>query len=278
MNVSFEFFPPKTAEGLAHLVETAKRLNRFAPEYFSVTYGAGGGTQDLTVNTLSALQNNRLRVAPHISCIGATKAKIAALLQYYQTQGVKQLVALRGDLPSGQGSLAGDFRYAKDLVAFIRETTGDAFHIRVAVYPEAHPQARNLQKDLEHFKEKVDAGADSAITQYFYHPEAYAKLVDDCRALDIDIPIVPGIMPIQNFSQLSRFSEMCGAEIPRYIRKRMEVFGDDSVSIQNFGIEIVTHLCEAVMNMGAPSLHFYTLNKDKLVTQILENLQCTQTL
>ena len=273
MKVSFEFFPPKTDEGIVHLTETAQQLSRFDPEYFSVTYGAAGSTQEFTIKTLEALQQKGFEVTPHISCIGATRAKISELLKRYQDQGIRRLVALRGDLPSGVGSLAGDFRYAKDLVHFIRETTGEHFTIAVAVYPEAHPQTPNLTQDLKYFKEKVDAGANLAITQYFYHPEAYFKLQEDCHKLGLTLPIVPGIMPIYNFSQLSRFSEMCGAQIPRYMRKRMEAFGDDIESIQAFGIEVVTNLCEALIQHGVPGLHFYTLNKHKKIEQILGNLR-----
>lgn len=277
MNLSFEFFPPKTAEGLVQLIDTATALSTFSPDFFSVTYGAGGNTQDFSLNTLAALLQRNHVALPHISCVGATKDKIKFLLDHYQAHGIKGLVALRGDLPSGQGSLSGDFHYARDLVAFIRETTGDYFKIFVAVYPESHPQAYNLRQDLKHFKSKIDAGATAAITQYFYHPEAYFQLLEDARKLEIDVPIIPGIMPIYNFSQLSRFSEMCGAEIPRYLRKRMEAFGDDAVAVREFGIEVVTHLCRDLMKAGAPGLHFYTLNKYPLIKQILENLECVKT-
>ncbi len=270
--LSFEFFPPKTTEGLTQLVETAKNLAGFAPEFFSVTYGAGGGTQEFTLQAVARLQENHYEVAPHISCIGATKDKIGFLLDQYQKQGIKRLVALRGDLPSGQGSVAGDFRYACDLVSFIRETTGDAFQIFVAAYPECHPQAASLPRDLIHFKQKVDAGADAAITQYFFHPDAYFQLCEDCHRLKIDIPVIPGIMPIYNFSQLSRFSEMCGAEIPRYMRKRMEALGDNAAAIREFGVEIMSRLCKDLIKAGAPGLHFYTLNKHQVVAEILENL------
>ena len=272
MKWSFEFFPPKTDEGLLNLLDTAKKLSVFSPEYFSVTHGAGGSIQDFTVSTIAALQKNSYQVAPHLSCIGAKKESIDELLQHYKNQGVKRIVALRGDLPSGMGSASPEFHYARDLVQFIRERTGDAFHISVAAYPECHPQASGIVQDLKHFKEKVAAGANSAITQYFYHPDAYSQLLADCQRLQIEIPITPGIMPIYNFSQLCRFSEMCGAEIPRYIRKRMESFGDDVESVQEFGIEVVTRLCQDLLKAGAPSLHFYTLNKHKVVERILKNL------
>ncbi len=272
MSWSFEFFPPKTDEGLVHLLDTAKQLSMFKPEYFSVTHGAGGSTQDFTVGTIAALQKNHYQVAPHLSCIGASKKSIRELLHYYQAQGVKRIVALRGDLPSGFGSAALDFQYARDLVKFIREETGHTFHIKVAAYPEGHPQAKGLMHDFACFKEKIDAGADSAITQYFYNPEAYIQFVEDVRALGVKVPIVPGIMPIYNFTQLARFSDMCGAEIPRYLRKRLEFFGEDHDAVQEMGIEVVTRLCQDLIQAGAPSLHFFTLNKAKVVTQILRNL------
>lgn len=272
MKLSFEFFPPKTTEGLKQVLDTAKQLTKFTPEYFSVTYGAGGGTQEFSLSTLAELQEQGYMVVPHISCIGATKAKIEFLLEHYQKQGINKLVALRGDLPSGQGSLSGDFHYAADLVTFIREKTGAAFQIFVAAYPECHPGASNMLQDLRHFKQKVDAGANAAITQYFFHPDAYFQLREDCKKLAIDIPIIPGIMPIYNFSQLTRFSEMCGAEIPRYIRKRMEVFADDTKAIRTLGIELITRLCQDLIKAGVPGLHFYTLNKHQVISEILENL------
>jgi methylenetetrahydrofolate reductase (NADPH) len=272
MSWSFEFFPPKTDEGLIHLLETAKQLNHFGAEYFSVTHGAGGSTQNFTVDTIAALQKKGYDVAPHLSCIGASKQSVQALLHHYQAKGVKRIVALRGDLPSGFGSGLADFQHASDLVTFIRQETGNHFHIKVAAYPESHPQAPNIMQDLRYFKEKVSAGANSAITQYFYHPEAYCQFVEDCQALGVTLPIVPGIMPIYNFSQLCRFSDMCGAEIPRYIRKRIEAFSDDTASIQAFGIEIVTKLCQDLLKAGAPGLHFYTLNKHQIITQVLKHL------
>ncbi len=272
MNLSFEFFPPKTPEGFTQLTETAKVLARFTPEFFSVTYGAGGSTQEFTLNTIALLQTQGLNAVPHISCIGATKAKISELLQHYQNHGVKSLVTLRGDLPSGVGSLQGDFPNAADLVAFIRKTTGDHFQIFVAAYPECHPQVTNLPLDLRYFKQKVDQGANAAITQYFFNPDAYCQFCEDAQKLGVNVPIIPGIMPIYNFSQLSRFSDMCGAEIPRYIRKRMEAFGDDALAIRAFGIEVVSRMCEELLQAGAPGLHFYTLNKHQIVSEILENM------
>ncbi|MCX7122832.1 MAG: methylenetetrahydrofolate reductase [NAD(P)H] [Gammaproteobacteria bacterium] len=272
MHLSFEFFPPKTGEGLQNVLSVAEQLSVFSPEYFSVTHGAGGSVQDFTMSTIAALQKRGDQVAPHVSCIGAKKESIRSLLQHYQDHGIQRIFALRGDLPSGMGSSSREFHYARDLVAFIRDTTGDAFHISVAVYPECHPQATSMVTDLQHFKEKVEAGASSAITQYFYHPEAYAQLLADCHRLKIELPITPGIMPIYHFSQLCRFSEMCGAEIPRYIRKRMESYGDDVASVQAFGIEVVSRLCQDLLKAGAPGLHFYTLNKSNIVSQILQNL------
>lgn len=272
MNLSFEFFPPKTTEGLHQLLETAQQLKKFQPEFFSVTYGAGGSTQEFTLNTLKALQELHLTVAPHISCIGATKEKIKALLNHYQQQDISHLIALRGDLPSGEASTAGDFRYATDLVKFIRATHADTFKIFVAAYPESHPQAPNYMEGLKHFKAKVDAGANFAITQYFFNANAYFQFVADCRNVGITIPIIPGIMPIYNFSQLARFSDMCGAEIPRYMRKCLESMGDDVKAIRAFGVKAITHLCKDLLAGGAPGLHFYTLNKHAIASEILEQL------
>lgn len=272
MKLSFEFYPPKTDEGLAHLIETAEQLKQFHPEYFSVTFGAGGSTQTFTLNAVAALQKKGLDVSPHLSCIGATQARIEDLLMQYQTQGISRLVALRGDLPSGSGSLAGDFHHASDLVAFIREKTGKHFKIAVGVYPECHPQAINLTQDLDYFKAKVDTGADVAITQYFYNADAYFHLLEECARRHITIPIIPGIMPIYNFSQLSRFSEMCGAEIPRYMRKTMEGLGDDVNAIQDFGVEVVSRLCATLLKAGALGLHFYTLNKHSIIEKILKEI------
>ena len=273
MQVSFEFFPPKTEESFDKLVEVANKLSSYDPEYFSVTFGAGGSTQDTTLKAVSLLKSHNYDVAPHISCIGTSKERIIELLDTYKNMDIHRLVVLRGDLPSGLGAMDGDFHYASELVAFIREHSGNHFHIEVGVYPECHPQADNLQKDLKHFKIKVDAGANRAITQYFYHADAYLQLLEDCSKLNIDIPIVPGIMPITNYAQLARFSDICGAQIPRYIRKRLEGYGDDVESIKQFGIEVVTRLCERLLALGAPGLHFYTLNKSKAVSAIVENLK-----
>ncbi len=272
MKLSFEFYPPKTDAGLTHLLNAAEVLKQFNPEYFSVTYGAGGSTRAYTSNAVTALQQKGLEVSPHLSCIGATKASIDELLTHYQMQGISRVVALRGDLPSGSGSLAGDFHYGRDLVAFIREKTGSHFKISVGAYPECHPQAVNMSKDLHHFKEKVDAGADVAITQYFYNADAYFHFLEECTRCHITIPIIPGIMPIYKFSQLSRFSEMCGTEIPRYVRKTMESLGDDVDAIQDFGLEVVSRLCKTLVKAGVPGLHFYTLNKHSIIEKLIKSI------
>ncbi|MFK7967183.1 MAG: methylenetetrahydrofolate reductase [NAD(P)H] [Burkholderiaceae bacterium] len=260
--ISFEFFPPNTPVGVEKLVGTRASLNALNPAFYSVTYGAGGATQEKTYNTVSDMAAEGLAVAPHISCIGSTRESIAELLARYQALGVDRLVALRGDLPSGAGPRhGGDFRYASDLVTFIRETTGQAFHIEVAAYPEKHPQAQTYRDDLKAFATKIEAGADSAITQYFFSAEAYFRFREDCAAAGVTAPIVPGIMPIMNATQLIRFSEACGAEIPRWIRLRLLDMGDDLPAIRQFGHEVICRLCEQLMAGGAPGLHFYTLNQ-----------------
>jgi methylenetetrahydrofolate reductase (NADPH) len=237
-----------------------------------VTFGAAGSTREKTFETVCAIQEHRgLRTAPHISCIASTRTNVRDVLLAYQAHGIRHIVALRGDMPSGMLS-AGEFRYANELVAFIREETGDHFHIEVAAYPEMHPQAPNLETDLKNFKRKVDAGANSAITQYFFNPEAYFRFIDDCEKLGIDIPIVPGIMPITNYMQISRFSEMCGADIPRWMRKRLEGFGDDRKAIRAFGLDVITDLCRRLLEQGAPGLHFYTLNQSEAVLGLWNNL------
>jgi len=268
---SFEFFPPKTEEGVTRLKETQRQLAQLGPEFFSCTYGAGGTTRDRTLETVVEIQQSGQSAAPHLSCIGSSRESLREVLEQYRSHGIRHIVALRGDLPSGMMS-AGEFRYASDLVAFIRQETGDHFFIEVAAYPEVHPQARNAQEDLRHFKIKVDAGADSAITQYFYNADAYFHFVDECEALGMDIPIVPGIMPINNFSQLCRFSDACGAEIPRWIRSKMQGYGDDSASIKAFGLDIVTGLCDRLLSAGAPGLHFYTMNSAGHVSTIWQRL------
>lgn len=270
-NFSFEFFPPATPEGVKKLVATRSQLAQLGPRFFSVTYGAGGSTRDRTLSTVLEIQAAGQRAAPHISCIGSTREGIRETLATYRQHGIGHLVALRGDLPSGSAD-AGDFRYASELVEFIRQASGDAFHVDVACYPEYHPQARNAADDLASFKRKIDAGANSAITQYFYNAGSYYNFVDDAAALGIQVPIVPGVMPIASFSKLARFSDACGAEIPRWIRKKLESFGDDSASIRAFGLDVVTDLCADLLAHGAPGLHFYTLNQASLTTIIWQRL------
>jgi len=270
--ISFEFFPPKTDEQRTQLDKVATKLKSQAPEYVSCTFGAGGSTLDYTPETIERLHKaHALDAAPHISCVGGTRAELGALLDRYKAMGCRRLVALRGDLPSGMGH-PGEFRYATDLVAFIRQQHGDHFHIEVGAYPETHPQAEHALADLRNFKAKVDAGADGAITQYFYNADAYFRFVDDARKLGVSIPIVPGIMPISNFSQLRRFSEACGAEIPRWIGKRMHAYGDDVDSIREFAADFVAQLCRRLADGGAPSLHFYTLNLSKPTLNVLQRL------
>ena len=270
--ISFEFFPPKTDEQREQLDKVAAKLATQGPEYVSCTFGAGGSTLDYTPETISRLQNTHgLAAAPHISCVGGTQAELKALLDRYRAMGCRRLVALRGDLPSGMGH-PGEFRYASDLVAFIRREYDGDFHIEVGAYPETHPQARDAQADLRAFKAKVDAGADGAITQYFYNADAYFRFVDDARRLGIGIPIIPGIMPISNFTQLRRFSEACGAEIPRWIGMRMAGYGDDVQAIREFAADFVASLCQRLLAGGAPSLHFYTLNLSKPTLNVLQRL------
>jgi methylenetetrahydrofolate reductase (NADPH) len=268
---SFEFFPPKTEQGEAKLQLVQEQLAPLQPDFFSVTFGAGGSTRDKTYETVIGIQKKGIAAAPHLSCVASTKGNISEILSSYQENDITKIVALRGDMPSGMLS-AGEFRYANELVEFIREKTGDYFQIHVAAYPEVHPQAMNAIEDLKNFKRKVDAGADTAITQYFYNAEAYFHFVDACEKQGIDIPIVPGIMPITNFSQLFRFSDMCGAEIPRWMRKQLESFGDDKASIQAFGLDIVSDLCQRLLDNGAPGLHFYTMNQANPVLAIWKNL------
>jgi len=270
---SIEFFPPKTDEGKIKLRKTREELSRLHPAYISVTFGAGGSTQQGTYDTIREIKESGTNAAPHISCIGQTKAQIKETLDKYIAINVNRIVALRGDIPSGMGlSTAGDFQHANELVAYIREATGNHFHIEVAAYPEVHPQAKNAEDDLKNFKRKVDAGANGAITQYFYNPDAYYRFVDDCSRMGVDIPIVPGIMPITNYTQLMRFSDMCGAEVPRWIRKRLEGFGDDIQSIQDFGLDVTINLCRKLLTQGAKGLHFYCLNKANPTSQILSEL------
>lgn len=269
--ISLEFFPPKTPEGADKLTAVRQRLYALKPAYCSVTYGAGGSTQAGTLQTVQAIMQEGFDAAPHFSCIGATKASVSEQLVQFQQAGIQRLVALRGDLPSGHGGF-GAFRYASDLVAFIRETTGDAFHIEVAAYPEMHPQARHPAADMQAFVAKVNAGANVALTQYFFNADAYFRFVEDADKAGVTIPIVPGIMPIINSSQLMRFSDACGAEIPRWIRTRLEGFGDDKASIQAFGLEVVADLCEQLQCAGVPGIHFYTMNQATPVLAICEQL------
>ena len=269
--ISFEFFPPKTAEGAAKLVNVRRELYAMKPEFFSVTYGAGASTQDGTLQQVQAILSEGFDAAPHFSCIGATRDSVREQLAAFKSAGIRRMVALRGDLPSGHGTF-GEFRYASELVAFIREETGDYFHLEVGCYPEVHPQAKSPEADLQAYVTKVRAGANSAITQYFYNSDAYFRFVDDAYKLGADIPVVPGIMPIISSTQLMRFSDACGAEIPRWIRLRLQAFGDDTASIKAFGLDVVADLCEQLLNGGAPSLHFYSMNQSSAVMQICKNL------
>ena len=271
--ISFEFYPPKTDEQRAQLDKTASKLKSQSPDYVSCTFGAGGSTLSYTPETVERLhRHHALNAAPHISCVGGTRAELGELLNRYKAMGCKRLIALRGDLPSGMGH-TGDFRYATELVEFIRREHDGCFHIEVGCYPETHPQADDAHADLRHFKAKVDAGADGAITQYFYNADGYFRFVDDARKLGIGIPIVPGIMPISNFTQLRRFSEGCGAEIPRWLSKRMQSYGDDVDAIREFGTDVVAQLCRRLIDGGAPGLHFYTLNLAKPTLNVLARLQ-----
>jgi len=270
--LSFEFFPPKTPEGAEKLRAVRQNLYAHQPEFCSVTYGAGGSTQEGTFATVGEIIAEGVSAASHFSCIGATKASVRAQLHTLKAMGVKRLVALRGDLPSGYGA-GGEFHYASDLVAFIRAETGDDFHIEVAAYPEVHPQAKSPEADLQAFATKVRAGAYSAITQYFYNSDAYFRFVDDAHKLGVDVPVVPGIMPITSSSQLLRFSDACGAEIPRWIRLRLQAYGDDIASIKAFGLEVVTDLCDQLITAGVPALHFYTMNQSAATTDILKGLR-----
>jgi methylenetetrahydrofolate reductase (NADPH) len=268
---SFELFPPQSPEALERLRVTRKQLAQLKPAFFSVTYGAGGTTRERTLGVALEIQAEGQQVAPHISCVASSSASVREILERYRTAGIRRIVALRGDLPSGMADV-GEFRYASELVAFIRKQFGDAFHIEVAAYPEYHPQARTAQGDLLNFKRKVDAGADAAITQYFYNSDAYFAFVEECEAAGIAVPIVPGVMPITRFAQLARFSDACGAEIPRWIRRKLEGFGDDAASIRSFGLDVVTSLCDRLLRGGAPGLHFYTLNQAGPTTTIWQRL------
>ena len=269
--LSFEFFPPKTPEGMEKLKTTRAALELLQPEFFSVTYGAGGSTQDGSIAALQSIVEAGQVAVPHFTCVGATKDSVRQQLALYQSMGLRRILALRGDLPSGYGA-AGEFRYASDLIAFIRAETGSAFQIEVAAYPETHPQAPSPAADIDALAAKVDAGAHSAITQYFFNADAYERFVDDVRRMGLDVPVVPGIMPIMGSSQLMRFSDACGAEIPRWIRLRLQGFGDDTASIKAFGLDVVTSLCEQLRQRGVPSLHFYTMNQSATTLEICRRL------
>lgn len=274
-NFSIEFFPPKTPEGVEKLRATRAKLAELHPKYFSVTFGAGGSTQKGTLETVLEIQREGHEAAPHLSCIGSSRESLRAILQEYKSNDIRRLVALRGDLPSGYGTVgfsAGEFRYANELVEFIRAETGDWFHIEVAAYPEMHPQAKSPQDDVQSFVRKVKAGANAAITQYFYNADAYFRFVEEAQKAGADVPIIAGIMPITNYSQLMRFSDMCGAEIPRWIRLKLASFGDDAESIRAFGLDVVTALCERLQAGGVPGLHFYSLNQATATMEICARL------
>lgn len=271
LGISFEFFPPNTEAGRDKLVMTRDALASRKPRFFSVTYGAGGSTQERTLSTVRAVRESGITTAPHLSCIGSEKAMLREVLTQYREDGIDSLVALRGDLPSGMSGI-GDLRYANELVEFIRDETGNHFEIAVAAYPESHPQAESFERDLQNFVRKMNAGANLAITQYFFNADSYFHFVERARALGIEAPIVPGIMPITNYSKLARFSDACGAEIPRWIRKQLEAYGDDSESIAAFGEEVISTLCQRLLDGGAPGLHFYTLNQAEPTLKVVENI------
>jgi len=270
--LSFEFFPTKTEEGTAKLCATRDKLAELNPDFFSVTYGAGGSTREHTIDIVTNLNAKGISAAPHLSCVGETKDNIKDLLNHYANSNIDRIVALRGDLPSGMAASAGELKYANELVELIKAEHGDKFHLEVAAYPEMHPQAPNFEQDLLNFKRKVDAGADSAITQYFFNVDSYFYFLDRCEEMGIDIPIVPGIMPITNYTKLARFSDACGAEIPRWIRKQLEAYGDDSESIMKFGEEVITQMCEDLVENDVPGLHFYTLNQSDPCINVWKNL------
>ncbi len=268
---SFEFFPPQTPQGVDKLRAARRQLAQLGPSFFSCTFGAGGSTRDRTLETVLEIQSEGLSAAPHLSCVGSTRENLRAVLACYREAGIRRIVALRGDLPSGMAD-PGELHYANELVSFIRDETGDWFHIEVAAYPEFHPQARSPADDLANFARKVAAGANSAISQYFYNADAYERFVDDAQALGVTVPIVPGVMPIANFSKIARFSDACGTEIPRWMRRRFESYGDDAASVRAFGLDVVTALCERLLAAGAPGLHFYTLNQAGLSSTIWQRL------
>lgn len=271
-SISFEFFPPKSDDGLEKLVAVQQKLLKKNPKFFSVTYGAGGSTRDRTWKTVMAVKEAGIDTAPHLSCVGQSREELIELINQYRNAGISRIVTLRGDLPSGMGAIQSDLRFADDLVRLIREVSGDHFHLEVAAYPEMHPQARSFSDDIDHFKRKIDAGANSGITQYFYNAEAYAAYMDELVKRGVSAPVFPGIMPITNYANLVRFSDACGADIPRWIRKKLESLQHDEVALKDFGAEVVTRLCERLLAMGAPGLHFYTMNQSVPNLRILDNL------
>lgn len=271
-SISFEFFPPKSDDGLEKLVAVQQKLLKKNPKFFSVTYGAGGSTRDRTWKTVMAVKDAGVDTAPHLSCVGQSRDELVELINQYHEAGITRIVTLRGDLPSGMGAIQSDLRFADDLVRLIREVSGDHFHLEVAAYPEMHPQARSFSDDIDHFKRKIDAGANSGITQYFYNAEAYAAYMDELAKRGVTAPVFPGIMPITNYANLVRFSDGCGADIPRWIRKKLESLQHDDAALKDFGAEVVTRLCERLLAMGAPGLHFYTMNQSVPNLRILDNL------
>ncbi|CAM8349552.1 MetF 5,10-methylenetetrahydrofolate reductase [Candidatus Methylopumilus universalis] len=274
VSYSFEFFPPSSPEGIKNSKDTRQQLSAFKPEFYSVTFGAGGSTRDLTLETVLEIKQEGFNAVPHISGISSTKAEIKTLLDLYQQHDIKHLVVLRGDVPHGAVS-RGEFKHANELVSFIRQETNDYFHIEVGAYPEYHPEAVSSQTDIQNFKNKVDAGANSAITQFFFNADAYFRFMDECLIADINIPIVPGVMPIYNIKQLARFASNCGAEIPRWLRIKLESYGDDLPSLRSYGVDVVSELCETLIEWDVPSLHFYTLNQAGIITRIIKNIEGT---
>jgi len=274
VSYSFEFFPPSSPEGIKNSKDTRQQLSAFKPEFYSVTFGAGGSTRDLTLETVLEIKQEGFNAVPHISGISSTKAEIKTLLDLYQQHDIKHLVVLRGDVPHGAVS-RGEFKHANELVSFIRQETNDYFHIEVGAYPEYHPEAVSSQTDIQNFKNKVDAGANSAITQFFFNADAYFRFMDECLIADINIPIVPGVMPIYNIKQLARFASNCGAEIPRWLRIKLESYGDDLPSLRSYGVDVVSELCETLIEWDVPSLNFYTLNQAGIITRIIKNIEGT---
>ena len=271
-SVSFEFFPPRTEEGDLKLNETIKTLSEFNPEFFSVTFGAGGSTKAKTLETVLTIEASNNNGVPHLSCISASKEEIRNLLNEYKSHDIKHVIALRGDNPSGAIS-HGDFKYANELISFIREETGEYFNIQAGAYPEYHPEAESATDDLNNFKRKIEAGANSAITQFFFNADAYFRFVEECQKVSISVPIIPGIMPIYNIKQLSRFASNCGAEIPRWLRLKLESYDDDIQSLRDYGVDVISELCETLVQYGVPGIHFYTLNESKIVSKIIKNIR-----